>query len=146
MRRRSDRVSDRGTVTVLVVGFIVVVALLAAVVVDASAAYLRRQSLMSLADGAVLAAADGVEGEQVYTAGLGAHAVVDPQAAQRYAADYLRTTGAAADHPGLSWRVTTDGTVVTVRVAAPLDLPITPSGWSGATTVTGTASAVVEVE
>lgn len=140
------RRSDRGTVTVLIVGFIVVVGLLTAVVVDASAAYLRRQSLMALADGSALAAADGVEWEQVYTTGLGEQAVVDPQVAHDFVADYLRTTGAFAEHPGLSWRVSTDGTVVTVRVAAPLDLPITPSGWAGATIVSGTASAVVEVE
>ena len=140
------RRSDQGTVTVLIVGFIVVVGLLTAVVVDASAAYLRRQSLMALADGSALAAADGVEGEQVYTTGLGEQAVVDPQVAHDFVADYLRTTGALAEHPGLSWRVSTDGTVVTVRVATPLDLPITPARWAGATIVSGTASAVVEVE
>ncbi len=136
---------DRGTVTVLVVGFVVVVGLLVAMVVDASAAYLRRQSLTSLADGAVLAAADGVQGEQVYTSGLNAHAQVDPQAARTYVADYLRATGALADHPGLRWQVSTSGTVVRVRVTAPLDLPITPTGWVGQTTVTGTAAAVVRV-
>jgi len=35
--------------------------------------------------------------------------------------------------------------VVSVRVAAPLDLPVTPPGWGGTTTVDGVASAVVQV-
>jgi len=143
---RRGRSGERGTVTVLVVGFVVVVALLVAVVVDASAAYLRRQAMTSLADGAVLATADGVQGEQVYTAGLGERAEVDPDAAVAHVATYLRGTGATADYPGLTWQVSTDGTVVRVRVVAPLDLPVTPPGWGGTTTVDGVASAVVEVD
>ncbi len=142
---RTQQQGERGTVTVLVVGFAVVVALLVAVVVDASTAYLRRQAMTSLADGAVLAAADGVQGEQVYTTGLGRQAEVDPRAAHAHVATYLRQTGATGDYPGLSWQVSTDGTVVSVRVAAPLDLPVTPSGWGGTTTVDGVASAVVQV-
>ena len=39
--------SERGSVTPLIIGFAVVVAMLVAVVVDASAAYLRRQGLDS---------------------------------------------------------------------------------------------------
>ncbi len=142
---RHGRRGDCGTVTVLVVGFVVVVALLVAAVVDASAAYLRRQALTSLADGAVLAAADGVQGEQVYTSGLDAHAQVDAQVARTYVADYLRSTGALAEHPGLTWQVDTTGSVVRVRVSAPLDLPITPAGWVDQASVTGSAAAVVEV-
>jgi hypothetical protein len=78
--------------------------------------------------------------------GLGEQAAVDPEVARTYVAEYLRTTGALADHPGLTWQVSTDGTVVSVRVVAPLDLPITPSGWVDGTQVTGVASAVVEVD
>lgn len=139
------RLDESGTVTLLVVGFTVVVALLVAVVVDASAAYLERQAMTALADGAVLAAADGVQGEQVYTAGLGAQAQVDPVAARAFVAEYLRTVDAASSHPGLTWEVSSTGTVVTVRLAAPLDLPVTPDGWHESATVVGAASAVVDV-
>lgn len=137
---------DRGTVTVLVVGFVVVVALLVAAVVDASAAYLRQRSMTALADGAAIAAADGVQGEQVYTSGLGARAEVDPEVARAYVADYLHDTGAAASFPGLTCQVTTSGTEVRVWLASPLDLPITPAGWVGEATVDGAASAVAEVD
>lgn len=141
MRRRAES----GQITLMLVGFFVVLALLAAVVIDASAAYLRRQSLNSLADGAVLAAADGVQGEQVYTGGLGDLAQVDPEVAQRYVADYLTATGALSRYPGLTWAVHSTGEVVTVRIAAPLRLPVSPPGWEDATTITGEASAVVPV-
>jgi uncharacterized membrane protein len=50
----------------MIVGLAVVAIMLIGVVVDASAAYLRRSGLDSLADGAALAAADGVQGRQVY--------------------------------------------------------------------------------
>ncbi len=68
---------ERGSVTPLIIGFAVVVALLVAVVVDASAAYLRRQGLNSAADSAALAATDGIQGEEVYTHGLGKRADID---------------------------------------------------------------------
>ena len=145
-QRPGRRRNEAGTVTVLVVGFVLVVGLLVAAVVDASAAFLRRQQVNALADGAALAAADGAQGEAVYTAGLGQQASIDPVAAQAYVAAYLRDTGAATSYPGLTWQVSSSDTEVRVLVAAPLDLPITPSGWVGETTVTGTASAVVRVE
>ena len=74
---RSSR-DENGSVAPLIIGFAVVVAMLVAVVVDASAAYLRRQGLNSAADAAALAATDGIQGEQVYTHGLGKRAEIDP--------------------------------------------------------------------
>ena len=138
--------NERGTVTVLVVGFVVILGLLTAVVVDASAAYLRRQAVNGLADGAALAAADGAQGAEVYENGLGDQAPIDPVVAQAAVDQYLRSTGATATYPGLSWQVTATDTTVTVRLSAPLDLPLDPTGWADTTTVVGTGSAVVEVE
>ncbi len=141
----SRLVRERGTVTVLTVGFLVFLGLLVAVVVDASAAYLRRQSMSGLADGAALAAADGAQGDALYTQGLGEQAPIDPLVAQRAVADYLASTGATASYPGLDWDVAVTGTTVTVRLASPVDLPLDPAGWAGASTVTSTGSAVVQV-
>src|SRR4029079_9679145 len=53
---------EHGSVTPLILGFAVAVAMLVAVVVDASAAYLRRQGLNSAADAAALAATDAIQG------------------------------------------------------------------------------------
>ena len=131
--------------TVLVVGFLVVLGLLTAMVVDASAAYLRRQSVNGLADGAALAAADGAQGAALYEDGLGELAPLDPVAARTAVDDYLSATGATTAFPGLAWQVSTTGSIVTVRLTTPLDLPLDPAGWADTTTVTATGSAVVQV-
>lgn len=131
--------------TPLIIGFTVVVALVVAVVVDASAAYLRRQGLNSAADAAALAATDGLQGEQVYTEGLGRRAEIDPEAARRYVATYLATSGAARRFPGLSHSVRTTGDTVIVRLVAPTDLPLRVGDVGTRVQITGEAASVVVV-
>lgn len=136
---------ERGQTTVLIVGFFLVALLLVVVVVDASAAYLRRQQLDAVADGAALAAADAVRSEQVYVGGLGERAAIDPREARLHVHEYLTGLGAFGDYPGLTYRVRTTEDTVEVRVATPLDLPFVPPGWVGDATVTGRAAAYVQV-
>jgi Flp pilus assembly protein TadG len=136
---------EHGSITPLVIGFALIVGVLVAVVVDASAAYLRRQGLNSVADAAALAATDGLQGDRVYTHGLDDRAAIDPAAARRYVEEYLRSSGATARYPGLTWAVSTTATTVLVRVAAPLDLPLRVPGVAENVTVTGDAAAVVVV-
>jgi hypothetical protein len=136
---------ERGQTTVLVIGFAIVALMMVAVVVDASAAYLRRTGLDSLADGAALAAADGIEGRQVYEGELGDRAGIDPEAARGYVAAYLVATGAARRFPGLSCAVETGTNRVVVHLRSPLDLPISPPGWASTPTVSSSAASVVVV-
>lgn len=136
---------QRGSTSVLIIGFAVVAVMMVAVVVDASAAYLRRQGLDSLADAAALAAADGIQGRQVYEGGLGERAEIDPDVARRYVADYLAATGAARRYPGLRVDVEAGADRVVVHVASPLDLPITPPGFDRRPVVSGTAASFVVV-
>ena len=139
------RRDERGQTTLLIIGFAIVAIMMVAVVVDASAAYLRRTGLDSLADGAALAAADGVQGRQVYEGGLGKRAEIDPVVARRYVAEYLRDTGATRRYPGIAYDVDASTDRVVVHVAAPLDLPITPPGWDRRPTISGTAASFVVV-
>ena len=143
-RVRRGRV-EHGQTTLLIIGFVLVVAMMVVVVVDASAAYLRRQALSSLADGAALAAADGIEGEQVYTTGLDERAAVDPERARLLAEAHLAAVGAGARYPGLSHFVETDGERVVVRLSTPLDLPLPLPGVAGSAEVGATAAATVAV-
>ncbi len=136
---------ERGQVTLLITGFFIVALLLVVVVVDASAAFLRRQRLDSLADGAALAAVEGVEGEAVYLRGLGERAEIDPGAARAYASEYLRSLGAQQQYPGLRLRVVTSQDTVQVRITTPLDLPFAPPGWADSSQVSGSAAAYVTV-
>lgn len=145
MRSAGRRRDERGSVAPLIIGFAVVVALLVAVVVDASAAYLRRQGLNSAADAAALAATDGIQGEAVYTQGLGQRAEIDAAAARRHVADYFASSGIRRRFPGLDYSVeTTDNTVV-VRIVTPMDLPLRVPGVGTNVSVSGTAASVVVV-
>ena len=131
--------------TPLIIGFAVVVALLVAAVVDASAAYLRRQGLNSAADAAALSATDGLQGEQVYTQGLGKRAEIDPAAARAYVGAYFGSSGIRRRFPGLDYSVRTTQNTVVVRVTTPLDLPFRVPGVGTNVAVTGTAASVVVV-
>jgi uncharacterized membrane protein len=139
------RRAEEGQTTLLLVGFFLVAVLLVVVVVDASAAYLRRQRVDALADGAALAAADAIAAEQVYLGGLGERADLDPGLARSHVAEHLRVVGAHRAYPGLSFRVRTTVNSVEVRVTAPLELPFAPPGWAEHTRVSGTAAAFVQV-
>jgi uncharacterized membrane protein len=136
---------QRGQVSLLIIGFFLVILLTVAVVVDASAAYLHRQGLNNLADAAALAAADGVKAEQVYAAGLDDERPIDAGVARRYTAAYLEQVRAADRYVGLTFDVAVNGGAVVVHVRAPVDLPIAPPDWEDQPVVTGRAAAYVEV-
>lgn len=145
MTRRRD---ERGSVTPLIVGFALVVLMLVAVVVDATAAHLERQSLTTLAEGAALQGADlGAEGREVYTQGLGDRPLlVTPERARAAVREYLATVGAYADHPGLAVDVTVDGARVVVRLSTRIELPLSLPGTSRLARVSATGAAVADPE
>lgn len=143
-----NRRDERGQASVIIIGFGLVVLLLIVVVIDAAAAYLKRQSLDNLADGAALYGADAAaEGRDVYRGGLG-HDDLDLSADVARAAvrDYLRAGGAYDAHPGLRVTVAVRDDRVVVDVVAPVDLPLTLPGGPEAPTVGATGSAVVRPE
>ncbi|KAA1418913.1 hypothetical protein F0U44_10575 [Nocardioides humilatus] len=136
---------ERGSSSVVIIGFALLVALLVAVVVDAGAAYIERQSLDSLADGAALYGADAAaEGRDVYTGGLGDHDLhLSVDVARAAVRDYLRLTRAYVEHPGLRVSVTVTGDRVVVKISARLVLPLRLPGGPGSPIVGAAGSAVV---
>lgn len=142
MSRRSR--DERGQITLMIIGFALILLMAIGVTVDASAAYLARQSLATLADGAALAGADQLQGGAAYGGGLGERVPIDVDTARISVAEHLRATGAYADHPGLAASVEVAGDRVIVRLTAPLDLPIRVDGIT-ATTVGARGSAQVIV-
>lgn len=130
MRRPQDRpttaTDERGSVALLIIGFALLLLLMVAVVVDASAAYLQRQELTSLADGAALQGAD-LGSVSAYTSGLPEDRLRQSAAAVHDAVgEYLLTINAYETYPGLSHDARVDPAegVVTVTVRAPLELPL----------------------
>lgn len=137
--------NEHGSITPLIIGLAVVVAMLVVVVVDASAGFLRREGLNSVADAAALAATDGIQGERAYTDGLGEQVAVDVVAARRFVAEYLTRSGALSRYDGLTWTVTVRGQFVVVRLRASLDLPLPLPGMDPRASISGASSAVVTV-
>jgi hypothetical protein len=146
------RRDERGQSAVLIVGLASFLLLAIVVVVDASAAFLQRQGLDTVADGAALAGADAGSRnlDSIYGSGVGSQPRLDQAETLARAAveDYLNRTGARSDYPGLSYDVgfdPTDNSVV-VQVRAPLDLPLTIPGSPERPVVGTVGSAVVQVE
>ena len=150
MRARGRTRSDHGQATVMIVGFAIVLAMLVAVVVDASAAYLQRQGLDTVADGAALRGADlGATGQETYTTGLPDRDLrLTPEAVRIAVRSYLAEIGAYAHYPGLTFDVAVDEADhrVSVAIRAPIDLPLTVPGSPQRAEVGTTGSAVVEVD
>ena len=150
MRRRSDSGAEEGQATILIVGFAFVLLMAIAMVVDASAAYLQRQALDTVADGAALRGADlGATGREVYTGGVpDGRLDLTTDAVRRAVHDHLAQSGAYAAYPGLTFTVDVDRATetVTVHVEAPLDLPLTVPGSPEIATIGASGSAVVVAE
>jgi hypothetical protein len=140
---------QRGSVTVLIIGLAVVLLMMVAVVTDASAAYLQRQGLDTIADGAALTAADaGASGDEAYGSGLGAELHLDADIARSAVYDYLRRVGAYTRYPGLTAHVTLDSSLqrVIVEVRAPIHLPLHVPGSPDHADVGATGAATVGID
>ena len=148
MRRRDRCRDERGQASVLIVGFAGLLAMIIALVVDSSSAYLQRQGLDTLADGAALHGADlGATGEDVYQGGVPDQTLaLTPGRAQAAVGAYLKGAGAYARYPGLSFTVRVQGDSVVVHLSAPLDLPLSIPGSPEQASIGADGSAVVGVD
>lgn len=123
--------AEHGNVCVTTIGFLVVVGLMTVVVVNASAAFLAKQELNNLADGAALSAADGLDEASFYT---GADVRLQPDRARELVARYL------TDRPARVVDVALDDDRVRVALERDLSLRLVPPGWFGSTRITAEAT------
>ena len=143
MRRRGDQ----GSVTLLIIGFASILLMAIVVVIDASAAYLQRQGLDNLADGAALYGAD-LGSTDVYANGVDAARLAQEEAAVEAAVrEYLVRAGAGRKYPGIDVgvRINAAGRSVTVLLRAPLDLPLAIPGSPSRPVVGASSTAAVTV-
>ncbi len=138
---------DRGSTIPLIIGLALFLIMGIVVVVDASAAYLQRQGLDTLADGAALRGADlGSVG--TYANGIPADRLDQLEVqVDRAVAAYLRDSGAYERYPGIQHASDVDETdaKVTVRLSAPLSLPLTVPGSPDRPEIAATGTAAVTV-
>lgn len=138
---------DRGTTIPLLIGLAVVLVSLVAVVTDATSAFVRREGLDNLADGAALQGADlGSAATAAYRGGDDSDRLRQTESAARAAVEaYLRQTGAYGRYRALTVRVSVDGAdrSVQVRLRAVVDLPLGVPGVVRRAPVTATGIAAV---
>ena len=114
------------------IGFLLLLGTLTVVVVNASAAFLQRQELNNLADGAALAAADGLDAPAFYER---REVVLSESDVHSLVTQHL--DGSEARLTALE----VNGDRVHVRLARPMDLPLVPPGWMDRTVVVADADA-----
>ncbi len=131
--------TEGGQITLLVIGFAVILLALVAVVVDASQIVLLRRSLSSLADGAALTAAQSLAEGALYSGQAAETLPLDPAGARSAVSAYLSQAGADV----VLVEVTVADDTVSVALAARADLPLigTVTQAFQGTTVTARATA-----
>lgn len=144
MRRRDER----GSTIPLLIGLAAVLLMGIALVINGSSAYLQRQSLDTLADGAALRGADlGAAG--VYADGglTQVRLLQEKRAVEKVVVDYLASVGAFQTYPGLDVdaEVNTADRSVTVFLKAPLDLPMHIPGSPRKPVVGASSTAAVTI-
>ncbi|MET3903732.1 pilus assembly protein TadG-related protein [Paenarthrobacter sp. 4246] len=116
----NGKTREDGQIAVLIIGFVVLALLLATVVMAVSAVYLEHKKLLSLADGAALAAADSFMVGDIGAGSRPGPSLVDERV-RSGAASYLSGTGAYSDHDRLALAAGTGsepgGTAVVVLTA-----------------------------
>jgi len=90
---RAEPREEAGQITVLIVGFVLLALVLASVVMAASTVYLGHKKLLSLADGAALAAADTFLVGDIGEGAVPSAALVDSRVLSAVDS-YLQTSGA----------------------------------------------------
>ena len=122
--------SERGQISLLILGFTIIALTLIIGAVDVTAVQLARARLLDAADGAALEASDVLDNGAAYDGGLRSAIAVSDASVRQSAAQYL----AVAPRPhGVSAWVLTDGTgspdgqTAVIRLQGTVDIPIAAS-------------------
>lgn len=134
---------ERGQMSLMIIGFFLLLVLLLVVVVNASGAYVAHRRVVSAADGAASAAADGIDRQAAYENGLesGKSAPLSSARARKAASRYLKASGAHVKT--VTVRVSKDR--VRVRLTATFRSSLSPPGWPRTSRVSADASAELRV-
>lgn len=121
---------DRGSISLLSLGMMLVAAMLIVVGVDITAVQLARTQLWDAADSAALDAADCIDEDRVYTQGLPSMVPVTSAGVAEVAGEHL--SAERRPHLVRSWSLggrtgSPDGETAVVEVTGHVDLPIVGS-------------------
>lgn len=139
----TSRKTDHGQMSVMIIGFVMLVGLLLVVVVNASGAYVAHRRLASAADGAASAAAGGVDRRALYQDGLTSdRAPLSSAHARRAATRYLRASGLAVEAVSVRVRNRT----VRVRLERTYHDVFSPPGWPSRSRIVAESSAELQLD
>ena len=125
MKRREP--DENGQLMVMILGYVVLALLVATVVIGISAVYLEHKRLLSLADGASLAAADSYTLGEVSSQGGSPSAVLNPARVRNVAADFVARSPASQRFSSLAVAGATgtpDGSTAVVVLTADVHPPV----------------------
>ena len=126
-RASKGRGGEEGQMMVLIIGYVMLALLVATVVMAASSVYIERKKLLSLADGASVAAADSYTLGQLETGAGSPTAVLNGSRVRSVVADYLNRNNAFGRFESLSIEPATgsaDGATAVVALSAEVHPPI----------------------
>lgn len=133
---------EEGSILPLTIAFGVLAILLVLVVAAATSLYLEHKRLLSLADGASLAAAEAFPLEAVHVEEGRARAVLRPEDVARAAADYVRDVpGKGLDDLRIVRATSPDGRSATVELAATWHPPVVTFVVPGGVPLAATSTA-----
>lgn len=118
---------EDGQLMVFIIGYVLLALLVTSVVVDASSVYLEHKKLLSLADGASVAAADSFTLGALEEPSGSPAAVLTSGRVRSAADDYLNRSGAFGRFSGLEVATVTgspDGYTAVVVLSAAVHLPV----------------------
>ncbi|MFY9636511.1 MAG: pilus assembly protein TadG-related protein [Cellulosimicrobium cellulans] len=124
---RPGQPSEEGQVIVMIIGFALLALLVVTVVIGISSVYLEHKRLLSLADGASLAAADSYTLGEVAGEGGSPSAVLGSERVRNVAADFVARSPSSARFDGLSVTGATgspDGSTAVVVLSSVVHPPV----------------------
>ncbi len=119
--------NEDGQMMVMILGYVTLALLVTTVVIGISSVYLEHKRLLSLADGASLAAADSYTLGDVDTQGESPSATLSPARVRNVAADFVSRSPAAQRFSGLAVAGSTgspDGSTAVVVLTAAVHPPV----------------------
>lgn len=119
--------NERGQLLPLVIGFGIIILLLCTVVFDAAQVFVYRRALHAIADGAALAATNGINKAAIYSSGVSDRVELSQQLAE----DEVRRYVADGGYQSLTCAANVGATQVTVACNGTVELPIVNSISSG---------------
>ncbi len=120
MRRRGDD----GSISLMIVFYMLIAAAMVVVAIDASAFFLAQRGLSSVADGAAVSAAQALDEDALYAGRAGDELPLDAAGVRAAVAGYLTDRELASTYPTLQVaEASTDGETVTVTLTYDKELP-----------------------